>query len=311
MDIRRFPSIIFLSLSHDPSDVPGNRCESRSAANPNPSASSQTHRHSLVRSGKVSQATLPEEYKLAQLVRDLEMIRRDFVWVPQTTYHPVLLKQSYVESGLPESWSTSTPACEWFGVKCNDNSQIVEICWDGDENQILRGIIYFQHLPQTLLRFSGERHAMRGLVSLRELPLNLEVFDLTINNFQGELDLSSLPQSMKALILGQNAFRGEICLTNLPSHLEKLDLRCNDLSGCPDLTALPASLQILNLGINKFSGIVDLTHMPRCIEQLYLGHNQDLLCRMPASTPGRPAGEICKPERWNAVSEENTINWSQ
>eukprot|EP00008_Paramoeba_atlantica_P009818 CAMPEP_0201476060 /NCGR_PEP_ID=MMETSP0151_2-20130828/1359_1 /ASSEMBLY_ACC=CAM_ASM_000257 /TAXON_ID=200890 /ORGANISM="Paramoeba atlantica, Strain 621/1 / CCAP 1560/9" /LENGTH=256 /DNA_ID=CAMNT_0047856337 /DNA_START=41 /DNA_END=811 /DNA_ORIENTATION=- len=237
--------MILLTTSHDVS------AKRRKISAIDPSTPESDCRISVARTGKINQAMLPEEYKLARLVEELE--------------------------NLDSSWITDTPACEWFGVKCNERSHITEIHWD---EKHLSGELFIHHFPETLFLFSARNNNMTGRALLGDLLPIHETFIITKNHFHGELDLTVLPQSMKVLRLSCNGFAGEVCLTSLPPRLEKLFLSRNRLCGTPNLTALPPLLLHLGLSSNAFSGTVDLSQLPRSLREVSLSNNPDLLCRM-------------------------------
>ena len=256
--------MILLAFLHDPAE----RSSKRRKINPvDSSTSGSPCKGSVVRTGKVSHATLPGEYQLARLVREI--------------------------GNLPKSWNTKTPACEWLGAKCNDEGLITEIHWDQLQ---LYGLLRMQHLPETVLVFTGIDNTLEGRNFLGDLPSGHKIFSIGWNKFDGELDLTVLPQGMISVLLYDNEFSGEVCLTSLPHQLQKLSLARNRLSGTPDLTALPASLRHLGLCRNRFSGIADITQLPPSVRTVDLSFNPDLLCRMDGEHELKEAGRFgfCK-----------------
>ena len=204
------------------------------------------------RVAKVSSANRPQELELADLVQDI------------TNPHP--------------SWKSSTPACEWAYVKCNERGEVSELNWKKPfewdpnpsvfkymgrfinevelfpkaENAFLglgkiEGALHLVYLPHTLqiLDMSYQVKGLTGEVPWNYLPSNLEIFLLNSNKFSGSVDLTSLPPKMRRLGISHNKFNGEVSLSTLPAGLVDLYLDGNSFTGTPDLTSLPNSLKSL------------------------------------------------------------------
>ena len=167
----------------------------------------------LISPAKVGFANLPQEYELARLISDVK------------TPH--------------SSWCTSTAACSWSDVKCNEKGQVSHICWN---EMNLFGTLHLAYLPQTLSTFEVEESQLSGEILLDNLPFELIALSLHKNYFTGSLDLSALPETMKWVYLCWNRFSGEVCLNMLPARLEIINVHQNDLTGTPDLTSLPKNL---------------------------------------------------------------------
>jgi len=186
-----------------------------------------------VRAGRVSMANFPPEYELAQLVRNV--------------------------GNLHSTWKTSTPACKWDGVDCNEADEIKCINWSGisQSDEQLTGSLSFGYIPKTLHTFNVFVTNLSGEVPLNILPCELRCLVLRNNELSGSLDLTSLPPNLRNLDLSANRFTGEVCLTKLPLELKYLCLDRNQLSGKLYLNNLP-NLSYLRLYENNFSGNVDI-----------------------------------------------------
>ena len=197
-------------------------------------------------------ANLPQEYELAQLVRNV---------------------------GNPHSsWNTPTPACEWDGVICNKANETTVINWNGFSNKSykqLTGSLNFGYLPKTVHKFHVFITKVSGEVPLNVLSCKLVSLGLRDNELSGPLDLTALPPNMRDLDLSANRFTGEICLTELPSDLQYLSLDRNQLSGKVCLRDLP-NLCRLRLYTNRFSGKIDVRSLPSTLHQLDLSNNVKL-----------------------------------
>ena len=233
------------------------------------------------RVAKVSSCNLPQELELAHLVQDI------------TNPHP--------------SWKSSTPACEWAYLKCNERGEVSELIWkksfkldsnpsiytykrifiDGMEPKAenaflglgkIEGALHLAYLPRTLqlLDVSYQVKGLTGEVPWNYLPSNLEIFSLNSNKFSGSVDLTSLPPKMRRLGISRNKFNGDVSLSTLPAGLVDLYLDSNLFTGTLDLTSLPNSLKTLRLKFNMFSGVVDLTHLPASLKDLSLTSNSEL-----------------------------------
>ena len=198
------------------------------------------------RAAKVSNTNLPQEYQLARLVRNVE--------------------NSF------SSWNTSTPACEWYGVDCNKEGEIMSIKWPMSK---LKGSLSFRYLPETMHTFYAYVNELSGDVPLGTLSSSLHRLSLRDNELSGTLDLAALPLNLTTLILSGNRFTGEVCLTRLPSGLLNLCLGRNMLSGELYLNELP-NVIMLRLENNNFSGNVDLSSLPASLDELDLSCNVNL-----------------------------------
>ena len=232
------------------------------------------------RVAKVSSANLPQELALAKFVQDVK------------NPHP--------------SWKSTTPACEWAYVKCNERGEVSELDWKKSLNfeqptlltqlekyvegmeffsksestflgiEKLEGTLHLVHLPRTLQILDvsfPQSLGYSGVVPWNYLPSNLNVFLLSGNHFSGSVDLTSLPPSLRRVGLNQNKFTGHVSLSTLPAGLEDLYLDWNSLTGSLDLTLLPPKMRRLGLAHNKFTGVVSLSTLPEGLEELHLDRN--------------------------------------
>ena len=197
------------------------------------------------------------------------------------------------------SWNDSTPVCEWGGVVCDDEANVLGINWTpysdplGELNwdalpmtvRTLRiggqpasprhfsGRIHTPELPQRLLTFYASYCNFDGEIEWNSLPPTLYEFSVTRNTLSGKLTLTSLPLSLKVLHLGENKFTGEIDLTHLPPRLAILWAYDNALSGEISLTRLPPQFLSLRLQDNALRGPLDLTALPATLSVLHLQRN--------------------------------------
>ena len=197
-----------------------------------------------VNTSKVSATNLPQEYQLARLVADV--------------------------NNLHKSWSTETPACEWHGVECNEDEEVIYITW---EVAHMSGSLRFMYLPRTLESFLVYNNNLSGSVPLDQLPSGLEELSLSHNRFEGGIDLTLLPPVTKELYLGRNHFTGSVCLSNLPVSLTGLYIQDNQLTESIDLTSLPRNMVMMNVARNRFSGRLRLDQLPSKIRTIDLSDN--------------------------------------
>ena len=106
---------------------------------------------------KVSVTNLPQEYQLARLLADA--------------------------NNLHKSWSTEAPACEWNGVECNDDEEVIYVTWDVSR---ISGSLRFIYLPHTLESFLVYNNDLSGLVPLDQLPLGSRNLVFRTINFKEE-----------------------------------------------------------------------------------------------------------------------------
>ena len=192
----------------------------------------------VARPGKVRGANLPQEYELMRLIAGLQ--------------HP------------HAAWNTSTPACEWPGVMCKEQT-IIQIDWG---HRSLFGSMQWECLPKSLEKMKANSARLNGTLPLDMMPPNLVLLYLFTNELSGELDLRHLPTSMRKLCVGDNKFEGEVDLTQLPPNFAVLTLQMNELSGEICLSEFPQTLRILYIGNNEFTGALDLSHLPPLLEEL-------------------------------------------
>ena len=111
----------------------------------------------IQRPAKVRGVGLPQEYELAQFISGI--------------------KNSHI------SWNTSTPACEWNGVICEDGKHVTNINW---RERMLSGALRWNSLPRTVNKFSAAHNNHTGPVHLYVLPSHLIDLNLLRNSFTGE-----------------------------------------------------------------------------------------------------------------------------
>mmetsp|Transcript_9194 Transcript_9194/g.12402 ORF Transcript_9194/g.12402 Transcript_9194/m.12402 type:complete len:214 (+) Transcript_9194:47-688(+) len=163
---------------------------------------------------KVRGVSIPQEYKLARLIDD-------------------------IEHNFP-SWKESTPACKWDGVKCDEQSQIIHLKWGGRD---LEGQLNWIYMPLLLQSLELWRNQLTGEVPFDSLPPTLESLVLHDNEFNGNPNFLHLPPPLKALNIRYNRFKGLVAFFSLPSSLRRLDLRGNIyLEGTLDVKGLQEHL---------------------------------------------------------------------
>ena len=182
------------------------------------------------RAGKVRNARLPIEYLLERVVEKIH---------------------STVENAIV-SWNTSTPACQWHGVKCDETESVASLHWAALG---LHGSIFLDTLPPTLLHLDisspilGEnKNALFGELSFRTLPRGLLTLDVRNNDLWGTFDARLLPPTITKVCIGGNGFMGEVVFKELPASLEFLDVSYND-----QLTGTLVESQCRSLGYNIVS----------------------------------------------------------
>ena len=153
------------------------------------------------RPGKVHGSVLPQEYELERLVADV--------------LHP------------DPSWTTSTAACNWARVGCNEHGEVTELQWhtdsDLDMHEALFGTLHLEHLPRTILRVSASVNKFSGSDCFSTLPPSLTDLELRCNAFTGMINFSDFPSKLQVIRLGYNKLEGEVDLGGLPTDLNTLD----------------------------------------------------------------------------------------
>ena len=126
------------------------------------------------------------------------------------------------------TWNTHIPACQWKGVKCDDDTEsiVTHISWI---YYSLVGNPRWEHMPITLTAISLLANQLQGLVCLHQLPLVMANYSVSYNLFNGPLDFSQLPSSLYRLQLENNQFSGNIDLSCLPFDLVSLGLAGNPM----------------------------------------------------------------------------------
>ena len=198
-----------------------------------------------------ARAPLPQEYILAELVKDVE------------NPHP--------------SWNTTVHACKWKGVTCTEGGDVSQIGFQyvALDFTFLRGKICWK-LPSTLLYFRSLTLELWGESPTEHLPQGFLSMSLYQNKFTGAINLCDLPTTLENLSLHQNKFEGPIDLSHLPATLKTLSVGVNSLTGELNFTQLPSSLKDMDFMMNQFHGVVDLDHLPRNLFSLELSRNPNL-----------------------------------
>ena len=192
---------------------------------------------------KVRGALLPQEYNLAHVIEDLE------------NPHP--------------SWSTSSHACMWKGIRC-ETEKVSVILWHGMK---LSGHLKFNWLPRTLVDIYMRSNRLSGSVHLSSLPASLKILSLSQNSFTETLDFSQLPGNLQVIDLGHNQFEGNVELGSFPLTLTELDVSHNKLSGSVYFSSLPPGINLMYLEHNRFTGTPDLEHLSSSLEEITINNN--------------------------------------
>ena len=159
------------------------------------------------RPGKVAGVPLPLEYDLARFVKNVEQDQ--------------------------DTWSTDTPACEWCGIGCDSDSNVVGIYW---WSSYLSGELDWNYLPGTVEELSLLSNQLQGSVPFESLPSSLENLGISDNKFGGTPNFLSLPPSIECLSISLNHFAGWVDFSMLPSSLCDMHLDGNEnLEGTLDV----------------------------------------------------------------------------
>ena len=193
-----------------------------------------------------ARAKLPEEYQLAQFLRDID--------------------------NKHSSWTTDTAVCQWDGVTCTESGRINLIDWGWRK---LVGTPHWVHLSSMMpkLHIYLNDNQVNGEIDFKFLPMRF--FYARQNRFKGRLKLEDMQEHLKFIYLGHCDLRGPISFHALPPGFECLCAPVNHLSGSLDFGVLPPTMRSLDLSNNNFSGPVDLNKLPYCIS-LRLDNNADL-----------------------------------
>uniref|UniRef100_A0A0R0IX90 Protein kinase domain-containing protein n=1 Tax=Glycine max TaxID=3847 RepID=A0A0R0IX90_SOYBN len=191
------------------------------------------------------------------------------------------LQGSNSDNLVLSSWNSSTPLCQWSGLKwvfsngtplsCTDLSspQWTNLTLHKDPSLHLLSL----RLPSANLSGSLPRE-LGGFPMLQSLYLN-------INSLEGTIPLElGYSSSLSEIDLGDNMLSGVLppSIWNLCERLVSLRLHGNSLSGSVSEPALPNSscknMQLLDLGGNKFSGsFPEFITKFGGLKQLDLGNN--------------------------------------
>ena len=165
----------------------------------------------------------------------------------------------------PRNWRERTPVCQWRGVICGSQEEIVLL--QGD-NKGLQGNLSWAHFPHTMHSLIVSENMLSGTVDFSSTP-----FTRIRRPTQGEEEEEDLNAPLLRLSLGNNQFHS-ILFSDLPQHLFLLDASKNNLHGNLTLNALPSDLNGLLLSGNKYSGSLNLEHLPRSLCELDVSFNK-------------------------------------
>ena len=155
-----------------------------------------------IRKGRVRGSQLPPEFQLGVFIESIEN--------PRAT------------------WNTHTPACDWEGVHCDDDSgkEVRFILW---ESKNLRGSLDLERSPLSVKQLILGDNSLTGSINLDELPPELHTLRFNTNKLHGSLGLTNLPPSLAVLWLSRNKFSGIIDLDRLSPSMEDF-LPCTQMS---------------------------------------------------------------------------------
>ena len=161
--------------------------------------------------------------------------------------------------------------CEWPGVTCNTDEQVVNVCKNGF--RILEGSVELAYIPPNVTIFTMYYLRLSGTLDTSALPQNMEIFSIRNNDFHGTVEMTQLPAMMKQFVIRSNKFTGSINLEALPNALTHLFLDENKFAGKVSLHCLPPKLEHLDISHNALSGDFYLDNVPEPLEYLYAASN--------------------------------------
>ena len=179
------------------------------------------------------------------------------------------------------SWTTHTPGCQWYGVRCEGSGKwATSLLWNSVgvsgslhwswlpstvqqlqlSGNCLYGVLGISHFPETMCNADLSQNRFSGDVCLAELPPDTQTIDFSKNLLGGELALESLPSQITTLSVNFNQFVGELILIHLPTSLLIMDFSFNDFIGTVDVSVINDNVLLLNLRENRFSAIQPTQH---------------------------------------------------
>ena len=161
--------------------------------------------------------------------------------------------------------------CEWPGVTCNADEQVVGVCKDGF--RMLEGSVELAYIPPKVTIFGMYQSRLSGTLDTSALPHNMEMFSIRNNEFYGTVDMTQLPVTMQEFVIRSNKFTGSMNLEALPNALTQLFLDRNKFTGKVSLHYLPPKLEHLDISHNALSGDFYLDNVPETLENLYAVSN--------------------------------------
>ncbi|XP_058736957.1 putative kinase-like protein TMKL1 [Vicia villosa] len=189
--------------------------------------------------------------------------------------------QGTTENLLLSSWNTSTPLCQWRGLKWVFTNGSSLSCTDLSSpqwNNLSFSKDPFLHLLSLQLPSANLSGSLPR--ELGQFPM-LQSLYLNINSLSGTIPLElGYASSLSDIDLSDNLLVGDLppSVWNLCDKLVSLKVHGNSLSGSVSEPALPDSsckvLQFLDLGGNRFSGdFPDFVTKFGALKQLDLGSN--------------------------------------
>ena len=209
------------------------------------------------RPGKIRGSELPQEYKLHRFAQGIKPL------------HP--------------TWSTNTPACEWYGVRCDKEGEVTELDFNDGS---LQGTVFLEHLPKFVVMVDLSCNEFRGLAEFGLLASNLEILRLQGNLFTGSIE--NLPGLLLYFSVACNMLTGELNFALLPATLHSLDVSFNKLSGALHFGDIKSKLTNIDLRRNFFGGEVNFKSIPSTVLSLLLEGNSNLSGVVDSSTYDGP-----------------------
>ena len=153
--------------------------------------------------------------------------------------------------------------CEWQGVTCDWDSNVIRIQSSG-----ARGPIALEFIPPKVTELYMNMASLSGTLSTSALPKGMECFEVGSNDFEGTVDFTTLPENMEELCLYRNTFTGSAALNRLPQGFRKLWIQANNFSGSLHLKNLPPNFVYLDASSNEFNGEFCVENIPMSLSRI-------------------------------------------
>ena len=192
---------------------------------------------------KTRGASMPVEFQLAKLVKDMVTFRNEF----------------------------SLPPSSWRGVIWKDEEP-VQLCW---QSRFFSGSLNWEFIPDSVLLIDLRQNQINCTLNTSDLPGRLRQFHADMNRLHGEFDFCSLPVTLEKLTISKNFFTGNVELgAHLPPGLLSLEINSNEFTGDLSFCHLPKQISTLWAAYNFFSGPIVLQNLPPTLSQIDLRGNE-------------------------------------